>query len=148
MLWEQLLENAAIRAWALSCIVVALKTLATGMVVSSIRIRKNVFASPEDYTLQDLEPKTVPDEEVERARRIHQNDLEAGLPFALVGFVYALTQPSTLMLWICFLGFPLGRIFHMVTYQKGLMPHRTITWMVGFLVTVWMAIASLVHLLF
>ncbi|MCP3985013.1 MAG: MAPEG family protein [bacterium] len=148
MLWEQLLSNPAIKAWALSCIVVALKTLVTGMVVSSIRIRKNVFASPEDYEMQKLEPQTATDEEVERARRAHLNDLEAGLPFVLVGFVYALTQPSTLGLWICFAGFPIGRILHLVLYMKGLMPHRTAAWAIGFVITLWMAVASALSILF
>lgn len=139
---EEFLSNAAIKAWALSSIVVALKTLTTGMLVSSIRIRKNVFSSPEDYELQKLEPQTGTDEEVERARRVHLNDLEAGLPFVLVGFIYALTQPSTLGLWICFAGFPIGRILHLVAYMKGLMPHRTAAWAIGFMVTIWMALSS------
>lgn len=148
MILDQLLANSAIKAWALSCIVVALKTLATGMLVSSIRLRKNVFSSPEDYALQNLEPRTELDPEVERARRVHQNDLEAGLPFVLVGFVYALTQPSTLGLWICFAGFPIGRILHLVAYMKGLMPHRTIAWTIGFAITIWMAVTSALSILF
>ena len=101
MIWEQLLDNPAIRAWAISSVVVALKTLASGVYTSSIRIRKGRFSSPEDYVSQGMEPNVVHDDDVERSRRIHQNDLEAGVPFALVGFVYALTQPSTLGIWIC-----------------------------------------------
>ena len=144
----RLLEDPALRAWALACIVLALKMLVTGIVVSRTRIRKNVFASPEDYAMQGVEPKTEPDPEVERARRVHQNDLEANLPFALLGLVYALTGPTTLGLWVCFAGFPLARILHMITYLQGRMPHRTITWAAGFFILVWMAGASLVSILF
>ena len=147
MVWELLLDNPAIRAWALASLVVALKTMGTGVYVSSIRIRKGVFISPEDYASQGMEPAAGLDEDVERARRIHQNDLEAGLPFVLVGFVYALTQPSGLGLWICFAGFPIARILHMVTYARAMMPARTLAWSVGFFITVWMALSSLVSLL-
>jgi glutathione S-transferase len=98
--------------------------------------------------MQGLTPKGAPDPDVERARRIHQNDLENGLPFALVGFVYALTGPSAAGTWICFAGFPLARILHTFFYARGLMPHRTIAYMIGFFVTAWMAAASLVALVF
>jgi uncharacterized membrane protein YecN with MAPEG domain len=142
-----LISDPAVRAWGISSAVVALKTLAAGVYTSSIRMRKKVFAAPEDYALQGLTPAAGPDAEVERARRIHQNDLEAGLPFVMVGLVYALTHPSTAGLWICFAGFPIARILHSIAYARALMPHRTIAFMVGFVVTLWMAIASLVSLL-
>jgi len=147
MVWDLLLDNAAIKAWAIASLVVALKTLASGVYTSAIRIRKGVFASPEDYRSQGLEPKSGVDDDVDRSRRIHLNDLEAGVPFALVGFIYALTQPSTLGVWICFAGFPIGRILHMITYARGMMPARTIAWSIGFVITVWMAVSSLYSLL-
>lgn len=140
---DGLLAQPAVQAWALASIVVALKTLAAGMQTSRIRIRKKVFASPEDYAMQQLEGTPTQDEEVERSRRIHQNDLEAGLPFALVGFIYALTVPSTLGIWICFAGFPIARIGHSISYARGLMPHRTLFWGVGFFILIWMSVTSL-----
>jgi len=140
---SELLSQPAIRAWALASVVVALKTLGAGVYTSMIRMRKDVYASPEDYALQGKEPAATRDEQVERARRMHRNDLEAGLPFALVGLVYALTGPTTAGLWICFAGFPVARILHGVFYARQLMPHRTLAFGVGFLVTVWMALVSL-----
>jgi uncharacterized MAPEG superfamily protein len=143
----ELLAQPAVGAWAIACTIVALKTLAVAVYTSSIRIRRGVFISPEDYELQGLQPAGGPDPAVERARRIHQNDLENGLPFALVGLVYALTGPSALGTWLCFAGFPIARILHTIFYARGLMPHRTIAFGVGFIVTVWMAVSSLVTLL-
>ena len=148
MVIGDLLSEPAIRAWALASAVVALKTLAAGVYTSSLRIRKNVYSSAEDYELQGISGGPTTDPDVERSRRIHQNDLEAGLPFALVGFVYALTGPTTAGIWICFAGFPLSRIVHTICYARGLMPHRTIAFMIGFLVTLWMAGSSLIVLLF
>jgi glutathione S-transferase len=144
---DDLLAQPALRAWALSSVVVALKTMAVGVYTSSIRIRRNVYISPEDYAVQGLPPAAGADADVERARRMHRNDLENHLPFALVGLVYALTGPTTAGLWICFAGFPLARIAHSITYARGLMPHRTIAFGVGFLITLWMALSSLVALL-
>ena len=144
---SELLSQPAIRAWALASVVVALKTLGSGLYTSLIRMRKDVYASPEDYVFQGKQPAATRDEEVERARRMHRNDLEAGLPFALVGLVYALTGPTAAGLWICFAGFPVARVLHGVFYARQLMPHRTITYGVGLLVTVWMALASIVALI-
>ena len=145
---NELLAQPAIQAWAAASVVVALKTLLAGVYTSRIRLRKKVFSSAEDYAVQQIDGSPTEDEEVERSRRIHQNDLEAGLPFALVGFVYALTVPSTLAVWICFAGFPLARIGHSICYAKGLMPHRTIFWAIGFFILIWMSIASLVAIPF
>lgn len=143
----ELLLQPAVRAWGIACAIVALKTMAVAVYTSSIRIRRGVFISPEDYVLQGVEPGAAADPEVERARRIHQNDLENGLPFALVGLVYALTGPSAAGTWICFGVFPIARILHTIFYARGLMPHRTIAYGLGFGVTVWMAVSSLFTLL-
>ena len=145
---NELLAQPAVQAWAAASIVVALNTLASGLYTSRILIGKKVFSSPEDYAVQQLEGTPTLDEEVERSRRILQNDLEAGLPFALVGFIYALTVPSTLGMWICFAGFPIARIGHSICYAKGLMPHRTAFWAVGFFILIWMSLASLVAIPF
>ena len=140
---DELLQQPAIRAWALASAVLALKTMAIGTYTSAIRIRKRVYISPEDYELQGHTPAAGPDPDVERARRIHQNDLENHLPFALVGLVYALTGPSSLAVWLCFAGFPIARILHSIAYARALMPHRTIAFGYGFFVLLWMAFASL-----
>jgi len=145
---ESLISQPAIKAWAIASIVIALKTFGVSFYTSSIRMRKHVYGSPEDYALQKLEPKSNLDDEVERARRIHQNDLENGLPFVMVGLVYALTDPSTLGIWLCYGGFTLSRILHTIAYARGLMPHRTLAFMGGVLTTLWMAISSLGSILF
>jgi glutathione S-transferase len=148
MLFGDLLADPAIKAWAIASIVLCLKTLTSGLQTSRFRIQKNIFASPEDYAMQDLEPQTQPDADIERMRRMHLNDLEAAVPFSLIGLVYALTGPSTAGIWICFAGFPIARIAHGISYTNGLMPHRTIFFMAGLLILSWMAVTSLIALIF
>ena len=145
---ENLISQPAIQAWAIASIVIALKTFGVAFYTSSIRMRKHVYSSPEDYALQKQEPKSGLDDDVERARRIHQNDLENGLPFVMVGLVYALTDPTTLGIWLCYGGFTVSRILHTISYAQGLMPHRTLAYMGGVLTTLWMAISSLGSILF
>jgi glutathione S-transferase len=142
-----LIQHPAVHLWAISSAVIALKTLAVGMYTSSLRIRSGSYISPEDYAFQGQTPKAAPNQDVERARRIHQNDLENHLVFALVGFVYALTEPSTIGLYLCFAGYPVARILHTLFYARGLMPHRTVAYTAGFAITVWMALSSLWSLL-
>lgn len=141
-----LLDDPAMQAWAAATLVVILKMMGVGVYTSVLRMRRNVYISPEDYAMQGQPVKEGTDEEVERARRIHRNDLENVLPFAIVGFIYALADPSSLGLRICFVGYPVARILHTFFYARGLMPHRTLAFMLGFLITLWMAISSLVHL--
>ena len=100
-----LLGKPAIQGWAAASLVVVLKMMGVGMYTSSIRLRKVVYSSPEDYAVQGETPKEGTDVDVERARRIHQNDLENCVPFFVVGFIYALSNPSTVGMWICFAGF-------------------------------------------
>ena len=142
-----LVQHPAVRLWAISSAVVALKTLAVAGYTSSLRIRSGTFISPEDYAFQGQSAKTAPDANVERARRMHQNDLENHLPFALVGLVYALTEPSTIGLYLCFVGFPVARILHSFFYARARMPHRTVAYAIGVGITAWMALSSLASLL-
>ena len=142
-----LIRHPAVHLWAISSAVVALKTLGVGAYTSSLRIRSGTYISPEDYAFRGQTPKTGPDPDVERARRIHQNDLENHLVFALIGFVYALTEPSTIGLYLCFVGYPIARILHTFFYARGRMPHRTVAYTVGWSITVWMALSSLWSLL-
>jgi uncharacterized membrane protein YecN with MAPEG domain len=137
----------ALQAWAAASLVVILKMMGVGVYTSVLRLRHRVYISPEDYAMQGHPAAEGPDEDVERARRIHRNDLENVLPFVLVGLVYALCEPSSVGLRVCFVGFPVVRILHTFFYARALMPHRTIAFSLGFFITLWMAVASLVYLI-
>ncbi|MEM9174609.1 MAG: MAPEG family protein [Myxococcota bacterium] len=136
------MEDPAYSAWALASLVVVLKTMGVGVYTSVLRVRARTYASPEDHVRQGHPDPGKRDPEVERARRIHRNDLENGLPFFVVGAIYAATDPSPLGLAIAFVGFPVARIAHTWFYATGRMPHRTYAYAAGFFITVWMALAS------
>jgi prostaglandin-E synthase 1 len=141
-LQHELLASLPVRLYAICALLLVLKMMAVGVATSSIRLRRRVFASPEDYRFQGLDVSAQLDAEVERARRAHRNDLENVLPFLAVAPIYALAGPSDAGAWICFVGFTTARILHTIFYLTGAMPHRTVAFAVGFLLTLWMIAAS------
>lgn len=118
--------------------------IAVGGYTSVLRLRRRVYATGEDYRMQGMEPETKTDEEIERVRRAHQNDLENILPFFGVGLFYALSGPSMLAAQISFIGFTLARILHSLFYIRGLQPYRTLAFMGGWVLLIWMTVAGIV----
>jgi len=117
-----------------------------GSYTSILRLRRKVFATPEDYALQNATPLGVPDEDIERIRRAHRNDLENILPFFVVGLIYALTGPSLTAAYVFFGGFLLARSLHSIFYIRALQPHRTIAFSVGLTLMLVMLVSALVNL--
>lgn len=130
------------KLWALTVLALALKMLVLASLTSRQRLRRRVFASPEDYATQQLPPSSERDADVERYRRAHRNDLENILPFCVVGAIYAATQPSALGAWLCLPGFAVSRVLHTIFYLRSAMPHRTIAYAYGYAATLWMIGAS------
>ena len=143
---EDLLRAPAMHLFALVAVLLVIKMMLVGSYTSVLRIRRRVYATPEDYRLQGLAPRETVDEDVERVRRAHRNDLENILPFLAVGFLYALTGPSLLAARIYFLGFLAARVLHSVFYIGGIQPHRTIAFGVGAVLLFAMVMTTLAKL--
>ena len=141
-----LLAAPAVRLYAVVALLLVLKMVAVGFYTSAVRIRRRVFATPEDYALRNLAPAGVPDEDVERVRRAHRNDLENVLPFLVVGLLYALTGPSLAAARIYLIGFLVARTLHSVFYIRATQPHRTIAFTVGMVLMLAMLVTTLVAL--
>jgi len=115
----------AMQLYMLCAAILTLKMLLTGTAVGTLRVAKGVFITPEDYAFAGKTPAGA-DEQIERVRRAHQNDVENVLPFLVVGFLYALCGPSYRVAWWLFWTFTAARVLHTVTYSLGLQPWRTI----------------------
>jgi uncharacterized MAPEG superfamily protein len=142
-----LLATPAVRLFAIVYLLLVVKMMVVGFATTALRLRRKVFATPEDYALNRANPPPVPDEDIERIRRAHRNDLENILPFFAVGLFYALTGPSLLAARIYFIGFLLARVLHSVFYLQSRQPHRTIAFGAGVTLMSLMLVTTLVRLL-
>jgi glutathione S-transferase len=107
------------------------------------------YRSPEDIRKTPLNPapdpaQLLPNEDVERIRRIQMNDLE-NLPYFLVaGFLYILTQPSLLLAQWLLYGYVASRLLHFLAYLTGQIHDiRAILWTIGSLILVFMSVRTL-----
>jgi len=96
-----------------------------------LRNLRRKYISPEDYTFLKRQP-AAPDEQIERIRRAHRNDLEEVLPFLIVGLLvavsHALSYPVAAWLFILF---TVARYLHSISHVFGLQPWRSIFFGVG-----------------
>lgn len=142
---NSLLADPVYQLLAIVSVLLVLKMMLVGTWTSIIRIRRNVFATEEDYALRGLSAAASRDADVERTRRAHRNDLENVLPFLAVAPFYAMTGPSLTAARIFFWGFFIGRALHSIFYIRGQQPHRTIAFAVAQLLFVAMLVITLIR---
>jgi len=141
------LSDPVVRLFAVVYLLLVLKIALVGGYTSILRLSRKVFATPEDYRLQGLAPRATVDEDIERVRRAHQNDLENILPFFIVGLFYLMTHPSMLAAEIYGIGYLVVRTLHSVFYIRSMQPHRTIAFTLGSVLTLAMLVQTLVVVL-
>src|SRR5688572_12226965 len=105
---------------------------------------KGGFRAPEDLRKTPLNPnpdpkQLEPNEEVERIRRIHLNDLE-NIPFFLVAaLLFVLTNPSQLLAQLLLYGYVLSRLAHFLAYLTARTHDtRAKLWTLGSLILIFM----------
>jgi uncharacterized MAPEG superfamily protein len=119
------------RLYAICAAVLVIKMSLTGYATAVLRNVKGVFISPEDYAFRGKPPRPA-DEQIERIRRAHHNDLENILPFLVIGFLAAKSGAvgySTA--WWLFVPFTTARILHTLFYAFGVQPWRSILFGIG-----------------
>lgn len=86
------------------------------------------------------------DDDVERVRRAHRNDLENIFPWFLMTLVWLTTGPSYTMAMLLIRTFVIARIVHTIAYAiLAKQPHRAIAWFIGYGITIYQAIATLIY---
>lgn len=145
-------DNPVFVAFALSSAVMIVKAVAMSwLTVIRMLWFQSGFRSPEDLRRTLLNPvpdprQLLPDERIERIRRIQQNDLE-NLPFFFVaGALYVLTSPPLALAQVLFYGYAVSRLLHFAAYFTA-QTHdvRASLWTIGSLVIVFMTLAVLVR---
>ncbi|KAJ8664363.1 hypothetical protein QAD02_006025 [Eretmocerus hayati] len=125
--------------------ILTLKLLAMSLLTARQRFRKKVFANHEDAMALRKARVAFDDEDVERVRRSHLNDLENILPWVAITYIYLGTAPSSFIAGILIRTFVLARVGHTLFYAIfPKQPFRALTFFTGFAVTAFEA-ASVVY---
>ncbi|MDN5862209.1 MAG: MAPEG family protein [Salinisphaera sp.] len=130
---NDLLSIPTVQVYAVCAALLVLKMWLTGTATGITRVLRKSYVSDEDYRLTGHEDRG-PNPLVERLRRIHANDLESILPFLVIAFLYALTEPGYALAWWLFTGFTVARIAHTGAYLTSLQPWRSLFFEVGNLI--------------
>ncbi|XP_023345026.1 microsomal glutathione S-transferase 1 isoform X2 [Eurytemora carolleeae] len=120
-------------AFAFHAGLMAVKTLFMSFLTARQRFAKNNFISREDgKTRPGAKIGTGVDEDVERVRRAHQNDIENIFPFLTLGFLYLFTNPGLSTATTVFRLFSGARILHSVVYLWEIpQPSRALAFFAG-----------------
>ena len=141
------LQDPVFAAYAIAASIMVLKAVAMSwLTVVRMMGVNGGFRSPEDLKKTPLNPnpdpkQLLPDDRVERIRRIQLNDLE-NLPFFLVaGLLYVTTGPPLLLAQWLFYGYVVTRLLHFAAYFTAQIHEvRAALWTPGSLIIVFMSI--------
>merc|ERR1711892_289522 len=137
-------EKELFGAYAFYAGVVTVKMMAMAFLTARQRFATGTFISSEDA----LKPgtKTGVNENVERVRRAHQNDIENIVPFLILGLLYIFTNPAFDTALLTFRIFVGARVLHSIVYLTVIpRPARALTFFVGVGVNLFMAYKVIVH---
>lgn len=144
------LSDPLLAAYAIAASVMILKVaVMSWLTVLRMLQTGSGLRSPEDLKKTLLNPKPdpaqiLPDDRVERIRRIQQNDLE-NVPFFLVaGFLYVLTAPPLLLAQWLLYSYVASRLLHFVAYLTAQIHEvRATFWTIGSVILIFMAVRVL-----
>jgi glutathione S-transferase len=144
------LQDPVFATYAIAAAIMILKAVAMSwLTVVRMMQEKGGYRSPEDLKKTPLNPvpnasQTLPNERVERIRRIQMNDLE-NLPFFLVaGFLFVLTGPSLFVAQLALYGYVVSRLLHFGAYLTAQIHDvRATLWTVGSLILIYMTLRVL-----
>jgi len=129
MIDEQLLQS-----FAFYSAILLFKMISMSGLTAINRIRRKIFANPEDAAAFGGDKVVFSDPVVERIRRCHMNDMENIFLFILLALFYSLTGPSYVAaVWI-FRIFTISRFVHMYVYlTEAPQPRRFLSWLTGWI---------------
>lgn len=134
-----LLAEPVFQAYALAVSALVLNLYGLGFFTAKLRADRKIVVNAEDAGING--GASVADNEhpdVLRVKRAHINLLENALPFIGIGFLYTLTDPGLNLARALFAIFVGIRLFHSVFYLTAKQPLRTLSFVVGALINVFM----------
>ena len=140
------LMNPVFATYLVAATLMILKAASTSWLTVARMIKvKGGYRSPEDIKKTPLNPnpdpgQLAPNDDVDRIRRIHLNDLE-NIPFFLAaGLLFVLTDPSLMLARVLLYGYAATRILHFLAYFTARTHDtRAALWTPGSLIILFMA---------
>jgi glutathione S-transferase len=112
------LNNSIFTNFAFYSTASVVKLMGMAALTTMKRLSEDVYANPEDLVYARNQSAVVTtDQDVERIRRNHLNDIENIVPFVLIGFFYVATNPDRDLAILHFRIFFISRLIHTVCYQ-------------------------------
>ncbi|XP_066525613.1 microsomal glutathione S-transferase 1-like [Hoplias malabaricus] len=138
------IDSDVFLAFSTYATIAILKMMLMAPLTAYYRITRKAFSNLEDThmakTAEEKKRMLQVNEDVERIRRCHQNDLENIIPFVLIGLLYTLTGPDLSTALLHFRLFVGSRLIHTVAYVMVLpQPSRGLSWILGMVITFSMA---------
>lgn len=133
---NNLLNNPAFFAYAITCLVLCGNLLFLWAYSGALRGKSKTAMNEEDVTqfgatLAEIDPPPVA-----RVLRAHHNAQASIYPFLLLGLVFVLAGGAAGPAAIVFGIFTFARLAHSVTYLRGIQPWRTVSFVTGGLTTI------------
>ncbi|XP_046653715.1 microsomal glutathione S-transferase 1-like [Daphnia pulicaria] len=132
-------HNPVFATFSFYAAMLIIKTLFVAFLTGWTRFRKHAFQNPEDCNKMNR-GKVKIDEDVERVRRAHLNDLENILPFLSLALLYVGTGPTLGAAKFLFRTFTAARFSHTFVYAVVVTPQpaRALSYIVGQLVNLYL----------
>jgi glutathione S-transferase len=130
---QNLTQNPAFAIYSLSAVVLCLNLLGLWGYSGAVRGKTKTVLNPEDAATvaKGTEIVTADPAPVARVLRAHTNAMANILPHLVLGLLYVILGATPLMAWIFFGGFTVMRIAHSFAYVGEKQPWRTITFVLG-----------------
>ncbi|HRE43946.1 MAG TPA: MAPEG family protein [Terricaulis sp.] len=141
------LANPVFATYAIAAALMVLKIMVQGWItVARMMATNGGMVNPEDAKAGPANPKPRPgqldlNEDVERSRRIHRNDLENIPAFLAIGLLFVLIGPSLVVAQWLLYGFVAARLLYTLAYSTAQSHEvRAIFYSIGSLIVIAMAV--------
>ncbi|XP_072384165.1 microsomal glutathione S-transferase 1-like [Diabrotica undecimpunctata] len=140
-------DNHVLKYYFVCCCFLILKMTFMSNFTAAKRVIHKAFANPEDSKQMKVDPQV--NENVERVRRAHLNDLENIPLFFVAGLIYTFANPGEKAAKVLFVVYVVSRYLHTIVYAVIPIPQpaRALAWTTGYVINIYMAVYSLIHFL-
>ena len=134
------MNDAALDVYLLSAAALFFNLVFLVVMIGATRSKAKAFVNPEDAAAFKGKPVEQEDPKVTRLLAAHRNALENIPIFLILAYLHVVTGASKASAMAYFITFVASRWLHSLVYIRGLQPWRTLSYTVGLLAMVGIAV--------